>query len=177
MDMWDKTKIGPVASIHKRCQPYNKTNHSRQVVRVRQADGKTKHASHNADKMDPKLLRPQVALRVFVQQVTYEATHGPEHDVYEAEHCCPLAAVGLTETGEVLQVVRSENGVYGEFCAKGTEVTARHGERLEGAYYGEDLLSCGGLDDLVRVTLDHSIAAVHSFVDFGASAGCVFLLA
>lgn len=122
-----ESKVGAIAGFHEDGHKGNKTDHGVEVVRVELADDNQEDTAHDADEVNPELLRPQAAVSVLVDQVADEAAKRAGDDVEETEHSCPAARLGLAQVWEVLEVVGSEDGVDGKLAAEGAEVTcAQH---------------------------------------------------
>jgi hypothetical protein len=76
--------------------------------------------SKNDNANNPKHLPIGHAL-VLGDDAEDDATERTEDDVEETGHSCPSTGAGLTELGEVLEVVCAEDSVDGEFSTEGTE--------------------------------------------------------
>jgi hypothetical protein len=95
---------------------------------------------------------------VFVDEISNDTTSRAEEDVEKTEHRSPVTASCLSEVGEVLEVVGSEDGVDGEFTSERAEVAHRSDEGLWGADDLESLLE-GRLDnDFALSLLEHLLA-------------------
>lgn len=134
VDVRDEGKVGTIPGFHEDGHECDKSNHSIKVVRVQHADDDEEYTAHDADEVDPELLRPEAAVGVLVDQVADEAAQRASHDVEETEHGGPATRLGLAKVGEVLEVVGSEDGVDGKLAAEGAEVASAEHDCLWGGY-------------------------------------------
>ena len=144
--MRDESKIRAVPSLQEDCHQRNESHHRIEVLRIKLADDNQEGSRHDANEVNPELLCPQVVSRQLEDQVAEETTRWSGDDVEQAEHGSPATGGGLPKVGEVLQVVRAQDGVDRELAAEGTDVRGHQRDGLEGAEHLESFLS-GRLDD------------------------------
>ena len=102
--MRDNCKASSVRRIHEERKACDEAEHSRLVMRVRQANGKLEDTHDDTQKAQPELLAPN-RLGVLVDDVTDNASSRPKEDVEQTKHSRPTARKGLAEVREVLIVI------------------------------------------------------------------------
>jgi len=154
VNVGNETKVGTVACLEEDGHQGNEWGGGVLVVRVDLADDDAHKTSNDADKVDPQLLRPQIAVCCDVDPVSDETSKRTRDNIEEAEHGCPATRLCLAEVGEVLEVVCAEDGVDGKLGTERVEVA----EGEHGRLWGQDNLHCllegRLLDDLVLVAVD-----------------------
>ena len=153
---------GAVGALEEEGHARHEAEHGALVVAVGKADGDLEGAREDGVDVDEVLLAPDAG--VGVDEVGDDAAEGSEDDVEEAEHGGPAAGAGLAEGLEVLDVVGAEDGIDGEFGAKGAEVAAAGDEGLEGEDDGHGFLEAGLADDLAPGDVEHLLFANLGFV-------------
>ena len=125
-----ETEDGAVGALEEEGHAGHETEHGALAVAVLEPDGDLERARDDGVGVDEVFLAPDAG--AGVDGVGQEAAERAEGDVQETEHGGPAAGAGLAERFEVLEVVGAEDGVDGQFGAKGAEVAAAGDEGLQG---------------------------------------------
>lgn len=157
-------EVGAVAGLEEDGHERHEAVERRQVVRVRLSDHDEQDAGQDAARVHPDLLEPEAVARHVVQEVGDDAAQGPGDEVEKPKHGGPVGGLGLAQGGEVLQIVRRQDGVDGELAAEGARVAEHHGPGLQGQNDGHDLLGRGLDDDFALRGLEHFVFGERCFV-------------
>ena len=130
MHVRDEREVGAVAALEEEGHAGDEAEHGGRMARVGEADGDEEATRDDSVRVQEHLLAPDAG--TGIDEVGDDAAERAEDDVEEAEHGGPVAGPGLAEGGEVLDVVGAQDGVDGQFGAKGAEVAAREDEGLQG---------------------------------------------
>ena len=130
VDVRHEREVGAVAALEEKGHAGDEAEHGGGAGGVGEADGDEEGAGADAVGVQEGLLAPDAG--AAVEEVGDDAAERAEDDVEEAEHGGPVAGPGLAEGGEVLDVVGAQDGVDGQFGAKGAEVATSEDEGLQG---------------------------------------------
>lgn len=122
MHMRHEAKVGPVTRLEEERHPCHEPEHGALVVGVCQPNCDEEGPRDDSHEVDPCFFAPQACVGVY--QIGNDAPERSKGYIEEAEHGRPIAAAGLLKGGEVLDVVRAQDGVDGQLGAKGAEVAA-----------------------------------------------------
>ena len=154
VDVGDESEVGTVAGFEEDSHDGDQTDHLAEVRGIELADDDEEDAGHDADEVDPHLLCPEVVVCPLVDQVADEAASRASDDVEKTEHGGPATGLRLAEILEVLEVVRAEDGVDGEFAAERADVAGAEHDGLDRGCNFHGFFEGGLLDDFVLHFID-----------------------
>lgn len=118
--MRHKREISTIARLKEEAQARNKSKHSMRAHRIRKSNRNQESSHDNTREMQPRFLAPRAC--AAIHEIGNNTSQRTKHDIQQAEHSCPATGTGLSEVFEVLEIIRAENGIDGEFGAEGAEV-------------------------------------------------------
>lgn len=154
MDVGNEGEVRTVGGIHEDSKTGDEAEHSRLVVGVQETNSEFEAAHCNTAEDDPSLLAPERTVGVLVDQIGDDTSEWAEEDVEETEHGSPATTAGLTELGEVLQIVRPEDGVDGQFTTERAGVWESESKSLEGEDNREEFSGGRSDDDFAFSSVD-----------------------
>ncbi len=162
MHVRHEAEDGAIGALEEEGHAGDEAEHRALVVAVCETDGDLERAREDGVGVDEVLLAPDAG--AGVEGVGEETAEGAEDDVQEAEHGGPATGARLAKGFEVLDVVGAQDGVDGEFGAKGAEVAAAGDEGLQGEDNGHCFLEGGFADDFAASDVEHLLFADLGFV-------------
>jgi hypothetical protein len=145
VDVRHESEYRTVGSLEEESHAGNEAEHSALVVRVHDTDGDLEGPADNSKDVLPDLLAPDRS-SLLVQEIGNQSTTRTENNVQKTEHGGPATSASLTKLGEVLEVVRAEDGVDSELSTERAEVAEGEHESLDRKDHVHSFLE-GGLDD------------------------------